>query len=207
MPLASYNVTRCPPHMTMYKTTTTVAHPDGSVISSTTVSKYPGPATYALVAVDLDGTLLQWRTQEERNAERSATPGISEANTAALRRVSEVATVVIATGRGPASASRVADDVLALPCPLVCNNGACVLSAPDPAAGGRRTVLKASFYPREFVVGVAAVGGTANTLVCVYHPDPESPSGCAISYCGDVPADIALGLIQGEKDRGFRGLT
>jgi len=30
---------------TSYKTTTTVAHPDGSVISSTTVSKYPGPAT------------------------------------------------------------------------------------------------------------------------------------------------------------------
>ena len=28
---------------TSYKTTTTVAHPDGSVISSTTASKYPGP--------------------------------------------------------------------------------------------------------------------------------------------------------------------
>ena len=151
---------------------------------------------YKLVAVDLDGTLLQAKTQEERSAESSATPGISEANKAALRRVSEAAAVVIATGRGPASASRVADDVLALGCPLICNNGACVLSAPDPAAGGRRTVLQASFYPKDFVAGVAAVGGTANTLVCVYHPDPESPSGCAISYCGDVPADVAPGSIH-----------
>ena len=33
---------------TGYKTTTTVAHPDGSVISSTTASKYPGPATVAV---------------------------------------------------------------------------------------------------------------------------------------------------------------
>jgi len=138
---------------------------------------------YSLVAVDLDGTLLQWETQQDRDSEDSATPSISPANAAALRRVSsDGVTVVIATGRGPASASRVADDVLLLPCPLVCNNGACVLSAPSAGAPGRREVIQGSFYPREFVAGVAKIGGSVDTLVCVYHPDPESPSGCAISF-------------------------
>lgn len=137
---------------------------------------------YSLVAVDLDGTLLQWHTQAQRDNENSATPAISKGNVDALRRVSsDGATVVIATGRGPASASRVADDVLALPCPLVCNNGACVLSEPK-AGTGRRELIHASFYPQDFVAGVTVVASSVNSLVCVYHPDPESLSGCAISF-------------------------
>jgi hypothetical protein len=155
---------------------------DGALLLLSPPAAHIECMVYALVAVDLDGTLLQWASQEERDAEASATPSVSAANSAALRRVNPDATVVVATGRGPASASRVADDVLGLPCPLVCNNGACVLSAPD-AASGRRRLLQGTYYPQEFVAGVARVGGSANTLVCVYHPDPESPSGCAISYC------------------------
>jgi hydroxymethylpyrimidine pyrophosphatase-like HAD family hydrolase len=150
---------------------------------------------FSLVAVDLDGTLLQWKTQQDRDSEDSATPSISPANTEALRRVSsDGATVVIATGRGPASATRVADDVLALPCPLVCNNGACVLSAPT-AACGRREIIQSSFYPRDFVAGVAGIAGSVNTLVCIYHPEPESPSGCAISFsvrAASLPQHLSL---------------
>eukprot|EP01052_Picozoa_sp_SAG31_P040729 SAG31_NODE_5974_length_2231_cov_31.382270_3_plen_159_part_00 len=145
---------------------------------------------YSLVAVDLDGTLLQWASQQDRDREVSATPAISAANTDALRRVfsENRAAVVIATGRAPSSASRVADDVLGLPCPLICNNGACVLSAPNTDSG-RRELIQASFYPQDFVTGVVATCGAARTLVCVYHPDPESPSGCAISFSVRLPAD------------------
>lgn len=147
---------------------------------------------YSMVAVDLDGTLLQWKTQQERDSEVSATPAISTGNAEALRRVaSDGVTVVVATGRGPASASRVADDVLALPCPLVCNNGACVLSAPK-ADSGRREVIHSSFYPQDFVAGVATIAGSVNALVCVYHPSAESPSGCAISFSVRLPACLSL---------------
>jgi hydroxymethylpyrimidine pyrophosphatase-like HAD family hydrolase len=159
----------------------------------------PSGSDYDLCAVDLDGTLLSWQTPADRALEQSATPAISEGNIAALRRVHTTTStnVVIATGRGPASATRVADEVLQLDCPLVCNNGACVLSARD-ATTGQRALLHASFYPREFVEGCcqAAAEVGQGTLICVYHPSVESASGCGISCCGKVPTDVDLGSIN-----------
>ena len=172
------------------------------------------PGGYRLCAVDLDGTLLSWRTAADRAAECSATPMVSPANVAALQRVArDTATiVVVATGRGPASATRVADDVLGLGCPLVCNNGACVLSAALPSedtcssattsAGApalqRRTLIHASFYARDFVAGCcsAASDVVGGALICVYHPSATASSGCGISFCGSVPASVHASSIN-----------
>eukprot|EP01047_Picozoa_sp_COSAG01_P031516 COSAG01_NODE_2240_length_8087_cov_10.836254_2_plen_212_part_00 len=113
--------------------------------------------------------------------------------------------VVLATGRGPASAARVADRVLGLGCPLVCNNGACVLSRSErrlrqtpetDEAWGQRRVLHSSYYPRKFVVGCARLAAAAETMLCIYHPDPDAPSGCAISFCGSVPVSVDDGGIN-----------
>jgi hypothetical protein len=234
-----------------------------------------GERTFSLCAVDLDGTLLAWRSAAERHTERDTNPGVSRANVEALRRCNEVCVatvaaaattttitvlfgmlltrchitvaaafslpvtaaaavfsvqevgmeVVLATGRGPASAARVADRVLNLGCPLVCNNGACVLSrserrlrqtpetdeeaAPEAAAAaavkeeeepaaawGQRRVLHGSYYPRKFVVGCARLAAAAETMLCIYHPDPAAPSGCAISFCGSVPVSVDDGGIN-----------
>eukprot|EP01050_Picozoa_sp_SAG11_P002114 SAG11_NODE_102_length_16709_cov_31.066093_21_plen_99_part_00 len=74
--------------------------------------------------------------------------------------------VVIATGRGTASALRVADGVLGVGSALLCNNGAVVLSSVPPRPGvpspertalmGGRRILHKTFYPPQFVQELAA---------------------------------------------------
>eukprot|EP01047_Picozoa_sp_COSAG01_P031517 COSAG01_NODE_2240_length_8087_cov_10.836254_3_plen_109_part_00 len=49
-----------------------------------------GERTFSLCAVDLDGTLLAWRSAAERHTERDTNPDVSRANVEALRRCNEV---------------------------------------------------------------------------------------------------------------------
>ncbi|MTI95133.1 MAG: HAD family phosphatase [Firmicutes bacterium] len=145
---------------------------------------------YKLIALDIDGTLINKQlqlTQATRRAVKAAR--------------SQGVQVTLATGRSFHSALPYAED-LGIELPLICANGA-VVRKPDG------TVLHESAFAPELAAEAVAAMLAANTLVHVFHNDGISCAGPGFSFWRwlnmivehKTPANLLYGFQEFRRNR------